>query len=408
MDHSSFDRLARLLGGATSRRDGLKAAIGATLGLGVLADASAKSHGPSRGKGGPAAEGPCKSTKRPDNICTKNSQCCTGLCNTKTGKKNKDGKGRCRCVSKGGTCTANRNCCSRGNQQMTCNNGICGNPAPACTPTVCPTGCTYSTVQDAVDAATAGDTIQIGEGTYVEVVTIEKNLTLEACTTATIIDTGGDRTMYIVGSAVELINIIVDGTGVFDVDDMNQAIAGGGIDCDGQLTLSGTSAVTHGTNTDSPFGVGGLTLYGTGCALTMNDTAKISLCNATDGTGGVLTDSGCTIVMNDASEISDNYGYRNGGGVLLFESTMTMNGTSSVRGNTAGNDGGGVYLEGSTSSPASLTMNNTAIITNNRSEDGSGGGVFSNDNANTLTRNGSSSVTGNVNDDNCAGGTITC
>jgi hypothetical protein len=116
MDTSSFDRITRLLGAGATRRAGLGLAAAALLGSTAAA--------------APKPAGPCKGTKRPDNICSKNGDCCTGICNTKAGKKNRDGKGRCRCINRGGACTASKNCCSRRGQQMTCNSGICGNPEP--------------------------------------------------------------------------------------------------------------------------------------------------------------------------------------------------------------------------------------------------------------------------------------
>jgi len=55
-------------------------------------------------------------------------------------------------------------------------------PAPvaaaATTRTVCASGCDYTTIQSAINAASAGDTIQVFAGTYAEQVVISKNITV--------------------------------------------------------------------------------------------------------------------------------------------------------------------------------------------------------------------------------------
>ncbi|HVW90625.1 MAG TPA: hypothetical protein VHC01_14270, partial [Gaiellaceae bacterium] len=43
---------------------------------------------------------------------------------------------------------------------------------------VCTSGCPYTSIQAAVTAASAGDTIEVGAGTYAESVTVGKSLTI--------------------------------------------------------------------------------------------------------------------------------------------------------------------------------------------------------------------------------------
>jgi hypothetical protein len=169
MDQSSFDRIARLLGGAATRRSGLTAALGGMLGLASLdaaaksdshggrgkrSDRSDKNHKRDKGnghqKGKPGAEGPCGDGSRTDNACTKDSQCCTGIC--RKGLKNKDGKGRCRCVRKGKACTEDRNCC-----KGTCADGVCGGGGRAPIPTGQPCVAGLDTCADSNASCTTYD-----------------------------------------------------------------------------------------------------------------------------------------------------------------------------------------------------------------------------------------------------------
>lgn len=114
MDGTSFDRIARLLGGAASRRAGLKALAAAALGLAVR---SADPAPPAAAKRTRPA-GPCGDLTVRDNRCTADAQCCTGFC--KKGIKNKDGNGRCRCIRANQPCKPDQTCCTGA-----CTNGRC-------------------------------------------------------------------------------------------------------------------------------------------------------------------------------------------------------------------------------------------------------------------------------------------
>ncbi|MFM9107684.1 MAG: hypothetical protein ACKOWF_13410 [Chloroflexota bacterium] len=135
MDGTRFDALARVFGAAVSRRSGAVAIIGTALGLASGGALAKGSRGDRRDAGqGPGAQGPCKTEKRPDNICTANSQCCTNICDKGTGATNKDKKGRCRCIRWRKPCEQDRNCCSRKNQKMACIEGICQKLIPTAQP----------------------------------------------------------------------------------------------------------------------------------------------------------------------------------------------------------------------------------------------------------------------------------
>lgn len=256
MGRMTVDRIARLLGGAATRRHGVLAVLGA-VGAGFLpGDPAAADRQANHGREDvarierdprPDAEGPCGDGTIKANRCSKNRQCCTGVCQ----RKRKGETGRCRCFQHGRPCTANRNCCG----SAKCTGGVCGGaaaPVPtgdpchpasgacqdpdascrafdggdpaatycllprgarctgaaecasriclegrclacshpachgACTPNVCPT-CAYTTVQAAIDAlqGTASNVVTIAAGRYVEDLTVTGDLVLRACPGAT-------------------------------------------------------------------------------------------------------------------------------------------------------------------------------------------------------------------------------
>ena len=106
-------------------------------------------------------------------------------------------------------------------------NAVEGNPACV------QGGDCYATIQSAVDAAKANDTINIATGTYNESVTIDKALTIKGAqhekdartrtidsTSETIVN-GGDKTVFTIGAS----NVTLDGLQIEQVKAVSEAIS---------------------------------------------------------------------------------------------------------------------------------------------------------------------------------------
>ncbi|MGI9252715.1 MAG: hypothetical protein ACR2J8_03140, partial [Thermomicrobiales bacterium] len=133
------DALVAMMARRISRRAGLGAA-GALAALFAAGPSEAAKRG--KGKGGdttrgaksgrkdrtPGAEGPCGDGSRQDNRCTRDNQCCTGICERATGETNNDGDGRCRCRKRRQACKENRNCCGK----LACYGGSCATCKAGC------------------------------------------------------------------------------------------------------------------------------------------------------------------------------------------------------------------------------------------------------------------------------------
>ncbi len=122
MDQQSFDRMARALGSAVSRRSGVRAALGAAFALAAARSDAATRAKPRREARHPKPEGPCGDGTKQDNACTRDKQCCTGYCEKDVASK--DGKGRCRCIRRGSPCKPSQTCCGG----TVCDGGVCQRP----------------------------------------------------------------------------------------------------------------------------------------------------------------------------------------------------------------------------------------------------------------------------------------
>jgi hypothetical protein len=224
---------------------------------------------------------------------------------------------------------------------------------------VCPSGCTYSSIQAAVDAADPGDVIKIAQGTYTGVQNIP------SLNTATF-------------TATQVVAITKSVT-----------IRGG------YTTVNWTTPypITQPTTLDAQRQ--GRVLVITGTITSTVEGLRITGGDAVGLGGFPWGDVGGSIYVNAAmAVISGNLVYSNtagngnsyGGGLGLISSDATLNGNT-VSSNTA-HHGSGLYLR---YSPA--TLSNNVIRNNGDDVSGWGGGVYLAGSAATLREN---IVTGNT------------
>jgi hypothetical protein len=190
---------------------------------------------------------------------------------------------------------------------------------------VCPTGCTYATIQSAINAAQTGDTIAVSRGTYTENLLIYPPV---AATTLTVIGAGANQT-------------IVNGN---QQDCVLQIDKGYTVSISGLTFTNGECLPAGGILTD-----GTLTLKNVTVTQNLGDEASGGIANDIDG---VLTVSNST--LSDNTALSQSSGM--GGGFLNFGTASLIDTT--VSGNTAPTKGGGIENEGS------LRVSNCSVINN--------------------------------------------
>jgi large repetitive protein len=293
----------------------------------------------------------------------------------------------------------------------------------AATLDVCPSGCNFSSIQVAINAAASGDTISISAGTYTESLLISKNLTLQGAganqTTLKGGNFGGVVSTWPGGFTIDIDGVTItggrDGSGISNQNNImtvrnsiisgnssSSSIAGGGISNIGTLTLqnstvSGNSAsgsaggiFNNGTLTLQNSTVSGNTSASMGGGI-VNNSGQLTLQNSTISGNSALNNSNAaraggisnsgTVTLQD-STISANVANTNGGGIVNFAQRTVTIIRSTVSDNTSGSGnttssiylGGGVYNEGTLIVTESTVSGNRSL---NSSGNSAAGGISS-------------------------------
>lgn len=299
----TFDRWLHVVTAGRTRREAAWLILRSTLGAGPMlvpfrldvGDVSAKKH-----KKKCALAGQATSKKR--------KHCCTGLIKDSTGRCAEGFSPRCAetcagccdgAICRSGTsvtaCGAGGALCEVcSGVKTTCSQGACiCNLCANCD--VCASGCAFTSVRAAINAAVPGDTIRICAGTYVGNVVIGKNLTLIGAgdgadpATDTILLGTGDYSVVVVSSGVVALKGLRV-TGGF-------ALSGGGINI---LT---TATMTDCTVIDNEAAFGGGISLGNQAVLTL-DHCRVTDNIAADRGGGI--DSHGTLNLVNGSSVTGN------------------------------------------------------------------------------------------------------
>jgi hypothetical protein len=299
--------------------------------------------------------------------CQSGRVCCDGNCvNTRSDGEN--------CGSCGAVCATEQSCFA----------GRCENFCD-----VCPTGCDFDSLADAVAAAGTGGTIRICPGQYVGRFRIERDVTIVSvgsdALAVVLTDTDGPIVDIDNGVAVTIRNLTISGTTRGFV---------GGIRAFGTLRLEDVRVVDHvESGAGGRFGAGGVDC--SDCALTLERCLIEG--NTTSFSGAGLKISTASSVTITDSDIRNNRAEDRGGGINIERGAVTLTGCR-IDGNIADDRGGGVYH----SSDGPLVLNDTIVrnnVANDRNNLGEPGGGIKNING-IVMLNGSTEVSENT-PDNC-------
>ena len=244
---------------------------------------------------------------------------------------------------------------------------------------VCTSGCAFSSLQEAINAASNGDTILVNvEGTFTENnISISKDLVISGLGQAvTILQAHTERgksqhrLFYITGGAHVIMEYLTIQHGVEKADPTTWKGSGGGILIDGtntSLTLNYVS-LKH-CDAELPGASGGaIALLGTSTSLSLNNSLlDNNITNSGSGGGIYLASSGGDCFTRNTGFDNNVAANGNGGAIFMVGSGTSTFISSSFTGNQSLNqhNGGAVFISGSVP-----TFNNCLFLRNSAEKDG--------------------------------------
>lgn len=247
-------------------------------------------------------------------------------------------------------------------------NTICVNPSGS-------DGC-YSTIQTAIDAASAGDTIHLQSGEYNESVLITKNLTLLGSGSAsTVLDGQNLYPLITIGQDTEYLVPSVSLSAITIRRGHSSPFLGGGIINYGDLLIA-ESIITG----NVAFSGGGIENFGTLSLdmVTLSDNIAIQ-------NGAGIENRGTLLVLGsnfDHNMATNGYPFGLGGGIGNIGGVVTV--TNSIFSNNISHQGAGIYFQAANNWDSAGSVDGSHFSYNQAYE---GGGIYNVVGVVTVTNN---------------------
>lgn len=217
-------------------------------------------------------------------------------------------------------------------------------PASAATRSVCASGCSYTSIQAAIDASSNGDIVELDPETFTEGdIFVDVDVTIRTSSGRATVDADGDDYVF----KIWLADVLFE-------DLTLEGAARAMLLNHGDAELS--TVYVLGDSTDTSYG--GI-FNGVSASLTLTDASLVAANSSSDHPGGI-TNYGDLVINN--STITGNQGYR-GGGVGNMGGTVTVT-SSSFSFNNSELRGGAWY----NSSSGSFTFASSSSYSGNTSD----------------------------------------